>query len=440
MPLVRAGRPQPGRAWPRPRGRPPAGPARPGGWSRRRARPRRGRAGRGSPRRAGRAARRRASAACRGRPAGAARCRSRPRAGAGGGRSSAGRSASWRPPPRRCRCGAARRALRGGVHRSCRSIMRQRIYWTDRWCTVEGRRHARLRRDRRRRGDRRARARHHPAGRTPAPRPGTSAPRCSSSTSTCCRPARSRCAAGCTSPPGSPTSSGRSGLVTCSTGNHAQSVAYAARLAGCHATVVMPACAPQVKRDAVAALGAYGRQPRRQPRRGRGARARSLAGAAAPARRRTSTPRTRGSSSVTRPPTSSCSGRRPTSTPSSSRSAAAPAPSAPAWCGTPSRRRCRVIGVQSAAAPAAWRSWRSGAIETAPATTRASGLATSNGYPATLAVPARRPPGLRAGLRRRHRPRRPAARRRTRTPWPRAPELLRWPACSRPTPGRAGSR
>src|SRR5215207_3861082 len=39
-----------------------------------------------------------------------------------------------------------------------------------------------------------------------------------------------------------------SGLVTCSTGNHAQSVAYAARLAGCHATIVMPACSPQVKR------------------------------------------------------------------------------------------------------------------------------------------------------------------------------------------------
>jgi len=46
------------------------------------------------------------------------------------------------------------------------------------------------------------------------------------------------------------------GLVTCSTGNHAQSVAYAARLAGCHATIVMPASAPAVKREAVEALGA----------------------------------------------------------------------------------------------------------------------------------------------------------------------------------------
>ncbi|WP_278259052.1 pyridoxal-phosphate dependent enzyme [Nocardioides convexus] len=42
---------------------------------------------------------------------------------------------------------------------------------------------------------------------------------------------------------------------------------------------------------------------------------------------------------------------------------------------------CQVIGVQSAAAPAGWRSWRSGAIETAPAATRASGLATTTGYP-----------------------------------------------------------
>jgi threonine dehydratase len=50
-----------------------------------------------------------------------------------------------------------------------------------------------------------------------------------------------------------------------------------------------------------------------------------------------------------------------------------------------------VIGVQSDAAPAGWLSWRSGEIETAPAATRASGLATSNGYPATLPV-------LRAGL------------------------------------------
>lgn len=48
----------------------------------------------------------------------------------------------------------------------------------------------------------------------------------------------------------------RAGLVTCSTGNHAQSIAFAARLAGTRAVIVMPHCAPSVKVDAVRALGA----------------------------------------------------------------------------------------------------------------------------------------------------------------------------------------
>ncbi len=48
----------------------------------------------------------------------------------------------------------------------------------------------------------------------------------------------------------------RVGLVSVSTGNHAQSVAYAARLAHTTATIVMPTSAPQVKADAVEALGA----------------------------------------------------------------------------------------------------------------------------------------------------------------------------------------
>ena len=46
------------------------------------------------------------------------------------------------------------------------------------------------------------------------------------------------------------------GLVTCSTGNHAQSIAFGARVAGTRAVIVMPACAPSVKVDAVRALGA----------------------------------------------------------------------------------------------------------------------------------------------------------------------------------------
>ncbi|WP_246371718.1 threonine ammonia-lyase [Nocardioides pelophilus] len=179
-----------------------------------------------------------------------------------------------------------------------------------------------------------------------------------------------------------------SGLVTCSTGNHAQSVAYAARLAGCHATVVMPSCAPQVKRDAVVALGAtvvsHGE---------------SLGEAAAHARVLATGPATPSYVDTTDPrivlghataylelfrqapdlvavyvPIGSGTGAVGACL---ARDALAPG--------------CRVIGVQSSAAPAAWRSWRSGRIESVASATRASGLATSSGYPATL-------PYLRAGL------------------------------------------
>lgn len=46
------------------------------------------------------------------------------------------------------------------------------------------------------------------------------------------------------------------GVITYSSGNHAQGVAYAARSLGAKALVVMPRDAPAVKRDATAALGA----------------------------------------------------------------------------------------------------------------------------------------------------------------------------------------
>jgi threonine dehydratase len=46
------------------------------------------------------------------------------------------------------------------------------------------------------------------------------------------------------------------GVITYSSGNHAQGVAYAARALGCKAVIVMPRMAPKVKRDATAALGA----------------------------------------------------------------------------------------------------------------------------------------------------------------------------------------
>jgi threonine dehydratase len=46
------------------------------------------------------------------------------------------------------------------------------------------------------------------------------------------------------------------GVVTYSSGNHAQGVAYAARAMGCKAVIVMPRAAPKIKRDATAAMGA----------------------------------------------------------------------------------------------------------------------------------------------------------------------------------------
>ena len=48
----------------------------------------------------------------------------------------------------------------------------------------------------------------------------------------------------------------KAGLISVSTGNHAQSLAYAARAAGVEATVVMPRSAPDIKIEAVRALGA----------------------------------------------------------------------------------------------------------------------------------------------------------------------------------------
>lgn len=46
------------------------------------------------------------------------------------------------------------------------------------------------------------------------------------------------------------------GVITYSSGNHAQGVAYAARALGARAVIVMPAAAPKVKMEATATLGA----------------------------------------------------------------------------------------------------------------------------------------------------------------------------------------
>jgi threonine dehydratase len=45
------------------------------------------------------------------------------------------------------------------------------------------------------------------------------------------------------------------GVITYSSGNHAQGVAYAARALGAKAVIVMPSNAPQIKREATGALG-----------------------------------------------------------------------------------------------------------------------------------------------------------------------------------------
>jgi threo-3-hydroxy-L-aspartate ammonia-lyase len=48
----------------------------------------------------------------------------------------------------------------------------------------------------------------------------------------------------------------RRGVITYSSGNHAQGVAYAARALGAKAVIVMPESAPMVKREATLAMGA----------------------------------------------------------------------------------------------------------------------------------------------------------------------------------------
>src|ERR1700716_4100552 len=46
------------------------------------------------------------------------------------------------------------------------------------------------------------------------------------------------------------------GVITYSSGNHGQGVAYAARALGAKAVIVMPANAPAIKREATASMGA----------------------------------------------------------------------------------------------------------------------------------------------------------------------------------------
>lgn len=167
------------------------------------------------------------------------------------------------------------------------------------------------------------------------------------------------------------------GVLTCSTGNHAQSVAYGARLAGVRATIVMPSSAPEVKRDAVAALGAEVVV------------AGSTLGEAAAAARTLA--ETSGGSFICPTDRRIVLGHATAYLELFAQAPDLAVVYLPIGSGTGAAGAClvrdavapgcRVIGVQSADAPAGWRSWRSGEICTAPAATRASGLATTTGYP-----------------------------------------------------------
>ena len=172
------------------------------------------------------------------------------------------------------------------------------------------------------------------------------------------------------------------GLVTCSTGNHAQSVAYGARLAGVRATIVMPAGAPESKREAVQALGAevvaagasLGEAAEH---------ARTLAAETGAAFVCPTDPRiVLGHATAYLELFEQVPDLAAVFVPVGSGTGAAGA----CLARDALAPGCRVVGVQSSAAPAGWRSWRSGAIETAPATTRAAGLATTTGYPRTQEI------------------------------------------------------
>lgn len=172
----------------------------------------------------------------------------------------------------------------------------------------------------------------------------------------------------------------RRGLVTSSTGNHAQSVAHAARVAGVDVTIVMPTTAPAQRRDAVTALGATVVLA--------GA---TLGEAGAEARRRAAAA---GASYICPTDRRIVLGHATAYVELFQQAAATGvefgALFVPVGSGTGAAGAClvrdaispatRVVGVQSALAPAAWLSWRAGDIVEAPAGTRAAGLATTTGY------------------------------------------------------------
>lgn len=169
----------------------------------------------------------------------------------------------------------------------------------------------------------------------------------------------------------------RAGLVTASTGNHAQSVAWAARMRGTTATVVVPSGTCERRTSAIESLGA------RVVHSGD-----DLAGAMAHARALADDGGLRFVDPGNDP--AILLGHATTYAELFRQAPGLDAVFVPVGSGTGAAGAClvrdavapgcRVIGVQSEAAPSAYLSWRRGELTSAPATTRAAGLATCTGY------------------------------------------------------------
>lgn len=169
----------------------------------------------------------------------------------------------------------------------------------------------------------------------------------------------------------------RRGIVTVSTGNHAQSMAFAGRSAGVPITIVMPTSAPANKVQAVRALGGTVVLEGRTM-------AESAQHAVALAERKglfflnpgNEPAIIHGHGTVYLELLRDHPEIETLYVPVGSGSGAAGA----VMVRDAIAPHVRVVGVQAAGAPAAYRSWASGRIESAPSDTFASGLATGTGF------------------------------------------------------------
>jgi len=174
-----------------------------------------------------------------------------------------------------------------------------------------------------------------------------------------------------------PREARRAGLVTVSTGNHAQSIAFAARASGVAATIVMPADAPAFKAAAVEGLGAtvvlHGCCMNEAAAHAREIAAREGRYFVDPGNEAAIV---HGHGTVYLELLRQHPEIDTVYVPIGSGSGAAGAVLVRDAL-TPGTR---IVGVQAAGAPAAHRSWTSGRIETAGADTFAAGLATGTGF------------------------------------------------------------